>query len=82
VIEVVQEQVEGGEALDQAGITSGLLPDWERVRSRPQRNAVHRFTLAHKPTDRAPLPMAVIGVTPTSTNLENIRTDCKLLFFV
>jgi [protein-PII] uridylyltransferase len=33
------------EALDQAGLTSRLIPDWERVRSRPQRNALHRFTV-------------------------------------
>jgi [protein-PII] uridylyltransferase len=33
------------EALDQAGIISGLLPGWEVVRSAPQRNAVHRFTV-------------------------------------
>ncbi|MET7641698.1 [protein-PII] uridylyltransferase [Streptomyces sp. NPDC005438] len=33
------------EALEVGGIISRLLPDWERVRCRPQRNPVHRFTV-------------------------------------
>ncbi len=33
------------EALDQRGIWTRLLPEWESVRSKPQRNAYHRFTV-------------------------------------
>ncbi len=33
------------ESLDQRGILVRILPEWEPVRSRPQRNAYHRFTV-------------------------------------
>jgi [protein-PII] uridylyltransferase len=33
------------EALDQAGLLVRLLPEWELVRSKPQRNSYHRFTV-------------------------------------
>ena len=33
------------ESLDQRGILVRLLPEWQPVRSRPQRNAYHRFTV-------------------------------------
>ena len=33
------------EALDQAGLITRLVPDWAVVRSAPQRNALHRFTV-------------------------------------
>lgn len=33
------------EDLDQHGLWVALLPEWQRVRNRPQRNAYHRFTV-------------------------------------
>lgn len=33
------------EALDQAGIIDALIPGWAVIRSAPQRNAIHRFTV-------------------------------------
>jgi len=33
------------EALDQAGLLEPLLPEWALVRSKPQRNSYHRFTV-------------------------------------
>jgi [protein-PII] uridylyltransferase len=33
------------EELDQAGLLTSLLPEWETVRSKPQRNSYHRFTV-------------------------------------
>src|SRR5947209_6288302 len=33
------------EALDQAELFARLFPEWDKVRCKPQRNAVHRFTV-------------------------------------
>ncbi|MDX3237020.1 [protein-PII] uridylyltransferase [Streptomyces sp. ME03-5709C] len=40
-----ESTVQVWEALEAEGMITRLLPDWERVRCRPQRNAVHTWTV-------------------------------------
>jgi [protein-PII] uridylyltransferase len=42
---VGQNAIPVWEALDQEGLLTALIPDWDRVRNRPQRNPLHRFTV-------------------------------------
>src|SRR5215813_6089068 len=40
-----QAAVSVWEALDTEGLITTLIPDWERIRNRPQRNPLHKFTV-------------------------------------
>jgi [protein-PII] uridylyltransferase len=45
VLETGPPAVRALEALDHFDLISRLLPEWEKVRNKPQRNAYHRFTV-------------------------------------
>jgi [protein-PII] uridylyltransferase len=59
------------EALEGEGLVTALIPDWERVRNRPQRNPLHKFTV-----DRHLVEAAAHAATLTR---EVARPDLLLL---
>jgi [protein-PII] uridylyltransferase len=51
------------EALDQLGLWVHVLPEWEAVRSKPQRNAYHRFTVDRHLMETAANAARLVGRT-------------------
>ncbi len=53
--------VDALEALDHVGVFVRLIPEWELVRNRPQRNAYHRFTVDRHLLEAAANAAALAG---------------------
>ncbi|HEV8115551.1 MAG TPA: hypothetical protein VGP53_04875, partial [Acidimicrobiales bacterium] len=51
------------EALDQKGLWSLVIPEWDAVRSKPQRNAYHRFTVDRHLMEASANSASLVGGT-------------------
>ena len=52
------------EALDQRRLVERVLPEWSHTRSRPQRNALHRFTVDRHLVEAAANAASLTGTVP------------------
>ncbi|MFM7272188.1 MAG: ACT domain-containing protein [Actinomycetes bacterium] len=71
------------EAFDHLGILGTVIPEWRTVRSRPQRNAYHRFTVDRHLLETAAEAAALLDAPPGSPDAEVVadldRPDLLLL---
>lgn len=71
------------EALDHLGVLATIIPEWRAVRSRPQRNAYHRFTVDRHLLETAAEAAALLDAPDGSPDAEVVagidRPDVLLL---